>query len=86
MKLWSVLSTESDVRSGERGRYRLGVGVPGVNFLAEPGQKVPQCAIGAIRFGRSDSGDQSILAFPSWSMFSGSLSGRVPFLIAELRP
>jgi hypothetical protein len=31
------------------------------------------------------SGDQSILAFPSWSVFSGCLSASVPWLVAELR-
>jgi hypothetical protein len=79
--LWSR-TTESDVHSESTD----GVAWPPdfqVNFLAEPGRRY-LVSITATVSG-DQSGDQSILAFPSWSVFSGCLSASVPWLVAELR-
>ena len=54
-----------------------------VNFLAEPGRRY-LVSITATVSG-DQSGDQSIIFFPSWSEFTGCLSVKVPFLVAELR-
>ncbi len=79
--LWDR-TTESDVHSEESD----GVAWPPdyqVNFLAEPGHNY-LVAITAVVSG-DQSGDKSILFFPSWSMFSGCISASVPWLVAELR-
>jgi hypothetical protein len=79
--LWSM-TTESDVHSEESD----GVAWPPdyqVNFLAEPGHNY-LVAITAVVSG-DQSGVKGILMFPSWSMFCGSISASVPWLVAELR-
>jgi hypothetical protein len=80
--LWSR-TTESDVHSEESDGYAP-VWDLEVNFLAEPGRKF-LVSMGATVSG-DQSGDQSILFFPSWSMFCGSLSGKLLWFVAELRP
>jgi hypothetical protein len=78
---WSR-TTESDVHSEESDGYAPAWDLE-VNFLAEPGRKF-LVAIGATVSG-DQSGDQSILFFPSWSMFCASLTGKLLWLVAELR-
>jgi hypothetical protein len=51
-----------------------------VNFLSEPGRRYP-VSITAVVSG-DQSGLQPILAFPSWSEFTGCISASVPFLDA----
>jgi hypothetical protein len=80
--LWSR-TTESDTHVDSGGDTSWPPNLE-VNFLAEPGRKF-LVAIGATVSG-DQSGDQSILAFPSYSMFSGSLAGKFLLLVAELRP
>lgn len=79
--LWDH-TTESDVDSGDD----EGVAWPPdyqVNFLAEPGQNY-LVSMSATVSG-DQSGDKSILFFPSWSMFTGCISMSALWVVAELR-
>jgi len=79
--LWDM-TTKSDVHSGDD----QGVAWPPdcqVNFLAESGHNYLASMTATVS--GDQSGDKSILFFPSWSMFCGCISASVPWLVAELR-